>query len=56
MHLKLNGTVVSAQMATSGSATTVTYDPPGLLPSGSTNQVDLRFKDTANPPVEQVFA
>jgi hypothetical protein len=56
VQLRLNGTVVSAQVATSGSATTVTYDPPGLLPSGSTNQVELRFKDTANPPVEQVFA
>jgi len=56
VQLKFNGAVVTPKIATTGSETTVTFDPPGLLPSGSTNQVELRFKDTANPPVEQVFA
>jgi len=34
----------------SGTVTRITYDPPGLLPANSTNQVTLAFRDNAVPP------
>src|SRR5882724_5252702 len=44
--LSFNGTPVSATASKTGTRTTVSYDPPGLLPSNSTNVARLVFSDT----------
>lgn len=50
VKLSLNGTAVNATVNKSGDLTSVTFDPPGLLPSGSKNEVTLAFSDNAATP------
>src|SRR5207245_11074055 len=52
VSLFFNNTLVPPTMVNvskSGAVTRVTYDPPGLLPANSTNQVTLSFRDNAVP-------
>jgi len=41
--MKVDGTAVTPTFTKSGSVTTVSFDPPGLLPPGSSHTVDLSF-------------
>jgi len=43
IQLFLNGTAVAATKTPSGGTTRVQFDPPGNLPSGSVNEVVVRF-------------
>ncbi|PYM10770.1 MAG: hypothetical protein DME18_15625, partial [Verrucomicrobia bacterium] len=45
--MTLNGSAVTPQVARSGSSTKISFDPPGLLPSGSTNAATLTYSDNA---------
>jgi len=44
--LSFNGNTVSATVSKTGTRTAISYDPPGLLPSNSTNVATLVFSDT----------
>ena len=48
--LYLNDLEVDATPVKTGSLATAVFDPPGLLPSGSTNTVRIVYRDTASPP------
>ena len=43
IKLLLNGTEVAATKNKAGNLTKVTFDPPGILPAGSQNQLVVRF-------------
>lgn len=43
IKMLLNGTEVAATKSKTGNTTTVTYDPPGNLPFGSTQEVRIQF-------------
>jgi hypothetical protein len=47
--LLLNGTSVSPTVTKAGGLTTIQYDPPGLLPSGSSNTFTLIYRDNGSP-------
>lgn len=49
IQLSFNGQVVTPTTASLSGVTTITYDPPGLLESSSTNEVKLVFSDRATP-------
>ena len=42
-QMTFNGAVVVPVITSSGNTRTFTYDPPGLLPAGSTNRVELTY-------------
>ncbi|PYM10023.1 MAG: hypothetical protein DME18_17025 [Verrucomicrobia bacterium] len=44
--LSFNGGSVAVTSTKTGTRTSISYDPPGLLPSNSTNEVRLVFSDT----------
>jgi hypothetical protein len=46
--LSINDSPAQATVSKAGTRTTLSYDPPGLLPSNSTNEVKLVFGDTLN--------
>ncbi|MBM3847653.1 MAG: hypothetical protein FJ405_15375, partial [Verrucomicrobia bacterium] len=48
IELRLNGARVTPAILGGSPLTTVSYDPPGNLPSGSTNTVQLTFVDANN--------
>lgn len=48
--LSLNGTPVTPTITKAGTVTTVSYTPPALFPSASSNSVTLRFSDNASTP------
>lgn len=47
--MKFNGNPVVASATKAGDTTTVFYDPPGLLPAGSRNNVQVTFRNNAVP-------
>ena len=49
VKLSFDGTEVAATKSKTGGITTVTYDPPGLLPKNSAHQVRLTYTDTGTP-------
>lgn len=51
VSLSFNGAPVGASISKTGAVTWVTYDPPGLLPSGSTNTATLVYSDTGTPAI-----
>jgi hypothetical protein len=52
VQLTLNGTAVTPAISRSGTRTLVSYTTPGaFFPAGSTQQVNLRFTDSAGTPV-----
>jgi len=50
VELYLNDVEVSTTPQKTGSLTRIEFDPPGLLPSGSTNKVRIVYRDTASMP------
>lgn len=50
IELYLNNAKVEAAIEKTGTITKVSYDPPGLLPPLSINQVRLSYQDTAASP------
>jgi hypothetical protein len=52
IQLSLNGQIAARSVSKSGSVTTILYNPPGLLASGSTNRLKLIFADRATPPAQ----
>lgn len=54
--LKLNGAVVPAVVTKVADTTTVTYDPPGFLASGSAQNVSLTFADDGSPATTQTVS
>jgi hypothetical protein len=53
IQLSFDGILVSPIIQKSGSATTITYDPPGLLPASSSHTVRLVFNDNGSPVLRQ---
>jgi hypothetical protein len=51
VSLSFNGSPVNSSISKTGAVTWVTYDPPGLLPSGSTNTATLVYSDTGSPAI-----
>jgi hypothetical protein len=51
VRLEFNGASVTPQLDKVDVVTTVTYDPPGLLPPGSTNTYKISFADLSPLPV-----
>jgi hypothetical protein len=49
LQVALNGNPVTVTNSKSGSVTTVSYVPPTLFQSGSSNTVTTQFKDNASP-------
>lgn len=47
--MKFNGQSVVPTTTKDGDTTTVFYDPPGLLPAGSTNLVQVTYSDDSSP-------
>lgn len=56
IQMKFNGVAVTPSVGKNGDITTVAYDAPGLMASGSLNTVELTFADTANPPVSKTIS
>lgn len=54
IKLEVNGTPVTVSPTKSGTVTTVTYDPPGLLASDATTTVRLTWSDNGTPAVTTV--
>jgi len=54
IKLEINGAPVSVSPSKSGTVTTVTFDPPGLLPSASKTSVRLTWSDNGSPAVTTV--
>lgn len=52
IQLSFNGQTAGRSVSKSGAVTTILYDPPGLLASGSTNRLKLVFSDRATPPAQ----
>jgi hypothetical protein len=50
IRLSLNGSTVSPSVTTVAGSTSVSFKPPALLPSKSTNQYTLTYRDNNNPP------
>jgi hypothetical protein len=50
IQLLLNGALVTPTVTKTADITTIEYDPPGLLPSQSTNKYTLVFADTGTTP------
>jgi hypothetical protein len=48
VRLFLNGSQVAATISQNSGLTTVSYDPPGLFPAGSTNNVRLVYGDNTS--------
>jgi hypothetical protein len=53
IKLYLNGTAVAAAIEAAGTNTLVSYTPPSLLPSKSSNTVRLEFANNATPPLSK---
>jgi hypothetical protein len=53
IQLTINGSIVIPTISKVGGVTTLSYDPPGLLPSGSHHVVTYSFADNASPSVTQ---
>ena len=51
IQLLVNGSVVNPSIGVTNGATWVYYDPAGLWPSASTNQIRLIFRDNSSPAV-----
>jgi hypothetical protein len=51
VSLSFNGAPVTASISKTGAVTWVVYDPPGLLPSSSTNTATLVYSDTGSPAI-----
>lgn len=51
VRLEFNGANVTPQLDKVDVVTTATYDPPGLLPPGSTNTCKITFADLSPTPV-----
>jgi hypothetical protein len=49
IQLLLNGAATAPTILKEGEITTITYDPPGLLPPGSANTLVLIYSDNATP-------
>ncbi len=49
IQLRFDGTLVTPQISKAGDVTTVQYDPPGLLPEGSSHVVSLTYSDNGSP-------
>src|SRR5207237_5938803 len=47
IQAKLNGAAISPTIAKANGVTTITYSSAALLPSGSTNTVDLTYADSS---------
>jgi hypothetical protein len=50
LQVNLNGSAVSATISKSGPVNSITYTPPALFASGSSNVVSVQFSDDALPP------
>ncbi|MEW6159284.1 MAG: Ig-like domain-containing protein [Verrucomicrobiota bacterium] len=50
IQLKVDGTAVTPRITKAGSQVTVTYDPPGDLPSSTRVQFEFSASDTGTPP------
>jgi hypothetical protein len=48
--LRFNGTAVTSTFTKAGNLATLTYQPPSILPSGSTNTVTLSYLDAGGNP------
>ncbi len=56
IQLFFNGSAVSPAIGKPSSITTISYDPPGDLPAGSTNTIKLIFNDTASTKVTNTWS
>lgn len=54
--MKFNGAAVPAVVSKVADTTTVMYDPPGLLPSGTVQQVSVTFADDGSPATTQTVS